>query len=116
MTATVLIIDEDESVTRSLVRLLSAHGIAVRGVTSATSAISIALESRPAVILIDLHMSQCSGIELAQQIRSEARLHNARLIAMSATVPDWDTDALAVFDGVLAKPFLAEALLAAIRG
>ncbi len=116
MSATVLIVDEDESVTRSLVRLLSVHEFAVRGETSAANAMAAALESRPAVILIDLHMSHCSGIELARQIRSEASLRGARLIAMSATVPDWDTDALAVFDVVLAKPFLAETLLAAIRG
>ena len=116
MSATVLIVDEDESVTRSLVRLLSVHGIAARGETSAANAMPAARESRPAVIIIDLHMSQCSGIDLAQQIRSEASLRGARLIAMSATVPDWDTDALAMFDVVLAKPFLAETLLAAIRG
>jgi CheY-like chemotaxis protein len=115
MSATVLIIDEDESVTRSLVRLLSVHEIAVRGETSAANAVPVALESRPAVIIIDLHMSQCSGIELAQQIRSQASLHGARLIGMSATVPDWDLEALAVFDVVLTKPLLAETLLAAIR-
>jgi DNA-binding response OmpR family regulator len=116
MTATVLIIDEDESVTRSLVRLLSVHGIDVHGETSSASAIARAVEILPTVLLIDLHLSHRSGIEIARQIRAERKLAGARLIGMSATVPDWDPDALAVFDAILSKPIPSETLLAAIRG
>ena len=115
MTATVLVIDEDESVTRSMVRVLSAHGIEAHGETKAANALPTALELRPTVIIIDLHMTQCSGIELAKQIRIESELADARLVAMSATLPDWDADALNVFDVLIAKPALAEDLLRAIR-
>ena len=116
MTATVLIIDEDESVTRSLVRLLSVHGLDAHGETSSANALATAVAIQPTVFLIDLHLSQRSGIEIARQIRAEKELTGARLIGMSATVPDWDPDALAVFDSMLAKPIPSEILLAAIRG
>jgi len=115
MNETVLVVDEDASVTKSIVRLLSLHGYAARGETSAAAAIAAALEHQPAVIFVDLHMRQCSGIDLAHQMRTQPQLASARLIGMSATIPDWDTDALAFFDSLLTKPILSETLLAALR-
>jgi two-component system KDP operon response regulator KdpE len=115
MNEPVLVVDEDASVTKSIVRLLSLHGYAVRGETSAATAITAALEHQPAVIFLDLHMRQCSGIQLAHQMRAQPLLAAARLIGMSATVPDWDTEALALFDSLLSKPVAGETLLAAIR-
>ena len=116
MSVSVLVVDEDHSVTKSMVRLLSIHGYVVRGETSPLATLPAALAHEPAVILLDLHMRHRSGIDVARDIRAEPLLNDARLIGMSATVPDWDIEALSVFDAVLMKPILGEALLSAIEG
>jgi CheY-like chemotaxis protein len=72
-----------------------------------------AAEVRPDVILMDVHMPNCTGIEAAREIKQRAELQNTPIIALSATPPDWVLQS-ALFATVLHKPFLSSQLLEAL--
>jgi CheY-like chemotaxis protein len=112
------VVDDDASVRTSTVRLLSAHGHTVFEAASAALAVLRAAEILPDVILMDLHMPDCTGIEAARAIKQRAELSGTPIIALSATPPDWVLQS-ALFATVLHKPYLSsqllEALAAAVR-
>jgi CheY-like chemotaxis protein len=115
----ILVVDDDSSVRTSTSRLLSAHGHTVFEAASAAVAVQRATEVRPDVILMDLHMPDCSGIQAARDIKQHAELNGTPIIALSATPPDWVLRS-ALFATVLHKPYLSsqllEALATAVRG
>ncbi|HKR34389.1 MAG TPA: response regulator [Steroidobacteraceae bacterium] len=113
LSTVILVVDDDPSVRTSTARLLIAHGHTVFEAASAALAVQRAAEVRPDVILMDLHMPNCTGIEAAREIKQRAELQNTPIIALSATPPDW-TLRSALFATVLHKPYLSSQLLEAL--
>jgi CheY-like chemotaxis protein len=111
--AVILVVDDDPSVRASTSRLLSAHGHTVCEAATAALAVQRATEVHPDVILMDLHMPNSSGIEVAREIKQVAELRNTPIIAISATPPDW-IHLSALFATVLHKPCASSELLAAL--
>jgi CheY-like chemotaxis protein len=109
----ILVVDDDESVRKSLHRLLSAHGHEVYEASDRIGALAEARRRRPHVMILDLHLSRLSGLQIARAFRDDPSLSAIGLIAFSASVPDWDEE-LKLFDRVVAKPAPAKVLLAAI--
>ena len=114
MSATVLVVEDDASVRRSLVRLLAARGYSAVPARNGATVLEDALRERPAVVLMDLHMPRNSGIEIARTIRQHAELRDVALIALSASsAPE---EALRpLFDQVLVKPCASQDIVTAIR-
>ena len=106
MRTVILLVDDDPSVRTSTSRLLSAHGHTVFEAASAALAVQRAAEVLPDVILMDLHMPDCTGIEAARAIKELAQLSGTPIIALSATPPDWILKS-ALFATVLHKPYLS---------
>ncbi len=107
----VLLVDDDESVRRSLTRLLSAGGYQV--VAAASGALALAEIERRSfdVILSDIQMPGMSGVELLSQVR--ARDLDVPLILMTGN-PTLETAIGAISLGVLqylVKPTPNEELL-----
>jgi CheY-like chemotaxis protein len=74
-------------------------------------AVQRAAEVRPQIILMDLHMADRSGIDVAREIKQVAGLQDVPIIATSATPPD--SAALSpLFTSVLQKPYSSAELLA----
>jgi CheY-like chemotaxis protein len=113
LTTVILLVDDDPSVRTSTSRLLSAHGHTVFEAASAALAVQRAAEVLPDVILMDLHMPDCTGIEAARAIKELAQLSGTPIIALSATPPDWILQS-ALFATVLHKPYLSSQLLEAL--
>lgn len=109
----ILLVDDDPSVRTSTSRLLSAHGHTVFEAASAALAVQRAAEVLPDVILMDLHMPECTGIEAARAIKQLVQLSGTPIIALSATPPDWILRS-ALFATVLHKPYLSAQLLEAL--
>jgi CheY-like chemotaxis protein len=109
----ILLVDDDESVRKSLHRLLSAHGYEIYTAAGSTGALEEARKRRPQIMILDLHMSTVSGLQVARAVRADPVLNHIGLIAFSASVPDWDED-LKLFDQVISKPAPADVLLGAI--
>ena len=109
----ILVVDDDPSVRTSTSRLLSAHGHTVFEAASAALAVQRAADVLPDVILMDLHMPECTGIEAARAIMQLVQLSGTPIIALSATPPDWILRS-ALFATVLHKPYLSAQLLEAL--
>lgn len=109
----VLVVDDVQSIRTGLMRLLRAHGYEVLDAASSESALAIANEKRPDVIILDLHMPGHSGVDTALALRSNPELAQTPLIAFTATPPR-DEATIRLFNAVLEKPCNAAELMRAL--
>lgn len=110
----VLIIDDDAAIRQVLERMLRVDGIDVSTSTTGEEGIERAKSFDYDVILIDLRLSDMTGVEVIEALRDVC---SARLILMSAFLSTHVTvDAMkrGAFD-VLEKPMNIETLLDAVR-
>lgn len=114
---TVLIVDDNEK-NRKLARdVLGAAGFETLEAESAASAISLALERLPDVVLLDLRLPDLDGTDVLRRLRADTRSAGIPVVAMSATPldPGDDSYLAAGFAGYVEKPVDAEALPVLIR-
>ena len=114
MRACILLVDDDASVRRSLVRLLRAHDYDVLEAEDATAALQILATVRPAVVVMDMVMPGVDPLSAARKIKSEPRTASVPIIALTASPPNGRADS-ALFAGVLPKPTDAGILLETIQ-
>jgi CheY-like chemotaxis protein len=107
----ILIVDDDESVRKSLVRALGARGLQVTSAEDGIEALQKTVANPPSVIITDLQLPLLSGADVVRMLREDAMLARIPVIALSAT-PDETTRYL--FDQVLTKPCSIDALMQAI--
>ena len=81
----ILIVDSDVASANALAALLqsSGHGDA-RVAESGATAITLAVEFAPTVLLVDLDLPDMSGYDVARQLSQHPQLQNLRLIALTA--------------------------------
>lgn len=111
MSSSILVVEDDDSVRKSLLRTLSARGLTTVGARNGMEALQLAAADPPDVIIMDLQLPVMSGSEVAHELRKHAALASIPIIALSATVEDAATD---LFVRMLPKPCSTETLLAAI--
>lgn len=73
-TVTVLLVDDDHDVLGANARFLRVHGIHVLVADCAEAALSRLTESPVDIIVTDLRMPGCDGIEFARQVRTQIPL------------------------------------------
>jgi diguanylate cyclase (GGDEF)-like protein len=102
----IVLVDDDPELVGLLTFILEASGMYVAGVTDPKLALEVIHSSKPDLILMELNMPWCSGIELAQVIRQQDSLSTIPIIFLSE-----DADAEVQFqavlkggDGFLSKP------------
>jgi CheY-like chemotaxis protein len=110
---TILVVDDDRSCRLSLVRLLKTVRYDVLSAASAAEALQTATRSRPAVVVLDLQLSDGSGIEVARALRTLPALASTRFVALSGTLNVGDD--VSLFEDVLTKPCRASDLIDAIE-
>jgi DNA-binding NtrC family response regulator len=81
----VLVIDDEESVCRTLVRMLERFGCRARQTTSGASGLEMVAEETPDIILVDLVMPGMSGPEFLSELR---RTHVALPVVIVTGYPD----------------------------
>jgi len=69
--ATILVVDDDESVRVALRAILETDGYAVDEVASGQAALRACQQGGPALIVTDLVMPDCDGLELLRTLRRE---------------------------------------------
>ena len=112
MNELVLIADDDEDI----LQLVSVHlrrlGCDVVVARDGAAALSLALERRPALALIDVTMPKLDGIEVTRLLRSAEETRGLPVILLSARVQEADVarGLEAGADGYLAKPFAGSEL------
>ena len=109
---TVLVVDDDASITTVIADRLEDEGYrVVAGLEN--SALRLAQEERPSVILLDVMMPAMNGIEMSLRLRSDRMTAGIPIIAMSAA-PNLTAARAMQKDDCLAKPFNMEDLCAKV--
>ena len=110
----VLIADDDPQLVRALRITLAAHGYEVIAAADGASAIALAAQAHPDLVLLDLGMPRLGGIEVIEALRGWTQ---APIIVVSGRVGSADkVEALdAGADDYVTKPFQIDELLARLR-
>jgi FixJ family two-component response regulator len=116
----IAVIDDDFSMRKALERLLRAAGYRVTAHASGAEFLTALETSRPACVLLDVHMPEISGFDVLENLR--ARAYESAVLMLTAD-HDERTRERAMTLGATAcllKPFddahLLDAIQAALRG
>ncbi len=114
----ILVVEDDDSVRRLLVRLLSVEGYRVQEAGSAAAGLEIIHSDPPDLVITDLLMPDTDGLELIMRIRRSGT--SLKIIAISAGGRIGPNTYLKLAeklgaDRTITKPFQPETLLRAVR-
>lgn len=107
----VLIVDDMAQIRKVMVRVLSRFDVKVVEAESLAQARQRCDEGRFELIMLDHHLPDGAGLELARQLRARPE-HQATLMVTMTANPDAAAEgmALGVFNALLTKPFSVRAL------
>jgi two-component system, cell cycle response regulator DivK len=106
MTPPVLIIEDNEQNLYLMRFLLEASGLTVVAARDGREGIRLALETRPAVILLDIQLPLMTGYEVAEELRRQNALSSTPIIAVTSYAMPGDRERalLAGVDDYIEKP------------
>lgn len=114
MSATILLVEDDERMARFVELELVHEGYTVLKAADGRRGLDLALNNRPDLVLLDILLPELNGLEVLRRIRRESSLPVLLLTARDAVadkVSGLDMGA----DDYITKPFSIEELLARIR-
>jgi len=114
----VLVVEDSDDLRESLVLLLEIEGHQLSAAPDGASALALAREARPEVLLVDIGLPDIDGYELCRRLRDDPALSAARIVAVTGFTSAADTDRAraAGYDEVLPKPVSLEELQRALAG
>jgi two-component system nitrogen regulation response regulator NtrX len=83
MAGTVLVVDDEKNIRRTLRMVLEGDGLEVRDVERAEDALQVLAEEPIDAVVTDIRLPGMSGIELLQQIRRMANWNNVPVLVIS---------------------------------
>jgi CheY-like chemotaxis protein len=106
---TILLVEDNPLNMKLAVDLLEYGGFRVVRATSGVHALEYLSKEPPDLILLDIRLPDMDGFEILQRIRSQKRLENTRVVAMTAQGMREEKAKItdAGFDGYILKPFVA---------
>jgi excisionase family DNA binding protein len=114
----ILIVDDEQDIVEVLEKILEDEAKYEVEVAKGGFAAGITADKfRPHVILIDMHLRDIDGREVAKQVKNNPDLQLTKVIAMSGKMTDEEAKGLmaAGFDGFLRKPFHVRQVIEAIE-
>lgn len=113
----VLVVEDDDGVRTALEELLETGGYRVAATALGEEAVRLASELGPAVVLLDLVLPRCSGLETLRRLKDAPETAPVPVVAMTALwlAEHAETLAAAGFDGALRKPYTAAELFAELE-
>jgi two-component system cell cycle response regulator DivK len=112
----VLIVEDNEK-NRKLVRdVLNAKGYRIIETDNGEDSIRLALEKKPALILMDFHLPGIDGIEALRRLRADPATRGIPVIAVTASAMTEDRQKImgAGFDGLQTKPIHVKQFVQAV--
>jgi two-component system, cell cycle response regulator DivK len=101
------LIAEDNAVNRELLReLLESRGYDVVEACDGQEALNLIEQAQPDILLLDIGMPKMDGFAVVQKIRTNPRLANLPVLAVTAYAMQGDREKVldSGFDGYLSKP------------
>jgi two-component system response regulator MprA len=113
--AAILVVDDDASVRRMLVRSLAAEGYLVAAAGDGGEALAAVERSVPDAIVLDVSMPGVGGLAVSRRVRARGLAVPILLLTAHDAVEERVAGLDAGADDYLAKPFAPEELLARLR-
>ena len=112
-----LIADDDDDLRRTLELLFTCRGFRVLTAADGATALRLAAQHRPDVVLTDLDMPGMDGVQLCEALRGDAALRTIPVVLHSGSVGQGDarTQGSALCQ-VLNKPVRNADLVATVQG
>jgi CheY-like chemotaxis protein len=110
-----LVVDDDVFVLSALAELLSEEGYDVHTASNGFSAVRLAMECRPLVVLLDLALPELSGADVLAELRGDPATREGAIVVVTGNPQLLTETQLAETDGVVSKPFDADDLAATVR-
>ncbi|HEY2970513.1 MAG TPA: response regulator [Casimicrobiaceae bacterium] len=113
----ILIVEDNEKNLKLVRDVLQVKGFSTLEAGTAEDGITLARESKPDLILMDIHLPGMSGIEALKVLRAEAATATIPVIAVTASVMQQDRKQIteAGFDAYVGKPINLKEFLDAVR-
>jgi diguanylate cyclase (GGDEF)-like protein len=113
----VLVVDDDEQVTRLVKRVLERAGFECVAVNDGNAAHDAAVEWRPDIILLDLMLGDTTGDQILATLRADFRTRLIPVVFLTVrdSLKDKVEHLLAGADDYVTKPFVPEELIARLR-
>ncbi|MDQ2741205.1 MAG: response regulator [Chloroflexota bacterium] len=105
----VLVVEDDASLVRAIVRNLVARGFPARSATTVHDAVQSLEIDPPAILVLDIDLPDGSGWEVLRALRAKGG--DVTVIIMSALKPNPRLAAELCADHVIEKPFPIDSLL-----
>lgn len=109
MSKNILIVDDDRTITGLLQMLLELDGFGVRVVPNGERVLTEALNFKPDVVLMDVHLADADGLEILRALRQNPELTGLPVIMTSGMDLEEQCKAAGA-DHFLLKPYPPDAL------
>ena len=102
----ILIVDDNEQNLRLTRKVLRHAGFRTLEASGGVEGLSLAVEHRPDLILMDIRMPDLNGIEVARRLREDERTAAIPVVALTSSTMKGDRERFLAdgFDGYLEKP------------
>jgi two-component system, cell cycle response regulator DivK len=114
----ILIIEDNEKNMKLVRDVLQVKGYATLEAATAEDGIKLAMEHKPDLILMDIHLPGMNGIEALGILRADPATASIPVIAVTASVMQQDRKLItdAGFEAYVGKPINLKEFLDAVRG
>ena len=102
----ILVVEDNERNMKLFCDLLQASGYHTLEATTGESAVELALEHGPDLVLMDIQLPDIDGVEALDRLRADERFATLPVLALTAQAMEGDRERFlaAGFDGYLSKP------------
>ena len=111
MSDTILIVDDEKNIRRTLRMILEGEGFEVLEAGSAEEGLPLIDERAVDLVVLDVRLPGMTGVEFVRQVKHDPRFADVPVLLMSA----YGDPARHAADGFLAKPFDVENLTAEVQ-
>jgi two-component system, cell cycle response regulator DivK len=117
MAKRILVVEDDADNRRIVVKVLTVEGYEVLEATDGRSALATARKERPDLIIMDLAMPGLDGWQAATQLKSDPKVADIPIIALTAFAMRGDEERAreAGCDGYLSKPCRPQTIREVVR-
>lgn len=109
----ILIVEDSEAVADMVCRLLEQKGHSLRVARTCAEALDTAFAETPDVMIVDMHLSDGDGIDVAKKVRRLAGKRRVRVIGLSGDPVDPSRQR--ALDAFLLKPVALRELISAVE-
>lgn len=112
---TILIVDDDPSIRKMLVEVLSLEGYPTETATNGQEALDMLAKSAPRIILLDLQMPVLDGRGVMMQLDDNPSTRSQHKIILVSAFTNLEMSRDLEVDGTLPKPFTVVQLLSVLE-